>query len=306
MAEQFALSPQPRVGVNQPAGKLIDMLHASLEFLVEAQGEACRQPGDTFEQPCAFGTDQLGCGGRRGRAPVGHEVGDREVGFVPDSGDDRNRACANRPRHDLFVESPQVLDAAAAAHQQYGIALAEAAGDLERRGDLLRRPLALYLHGKDDHPDGRVTPSQRRQYVPKRRRLARGDDADRARQQRQPSFRFGIEQALLFEFVTQPEEGLEQGAEPGAPHGFDIELEIAARLVQADERLHLDLHAIARRPLQILLALPEHDAAHLGVLVLQNEIGVSRLGHGEIGHLAGDPKQRIATLEQLPDAASEA
>jgi len=73
----------------------------------------------------------------------------------------------------------------------------------------------------------------------------------------------------------------------------------------ADERLHLDLHAVARRPLQILLALPEHDAAHLGVLVLQNEIRVSRLGHGEVGYLARDPKQRIATLEQVPDTANE-
>src|SRR5436190_1075081 len=82
-------------------------------------------------------------------------------------------------------------------------------------------------------------------------------------------------------------------AEPCAPHGFDIELEIAAGFVQADERLHLDLHAVARRPLEILLALPEHDAAHLGVLVLQDEIGVSRLGNGEVGYLAGDPKQGI-------------
>src|SRR5256886_15988884 len=88
---------------------------------------------------------------------------------------------------------------------------------------------------------------------------------------------------LFRSLVTEPQESLEQGAEPGAPHGFDIELEIAARLVQADERLHLDLHAVARRPLEILLPLPEHDATHLGVLVLQNEIGVSRLGNGEIG-----------------------
>jgi len=38
---------------------------------------------------------------------------------------------------------------------------------------------------------------------------------------------FRIEQALFFELVTEPKEGLEQGAEACAPHGFDIELEIA-------------------------------------------------------------------------------
>src|SRR5947207_1404059 len=69
----------------------------------------------------------------------------------------------------------------------------------------------------------------------------------------------------------------------GARPGFDSELEIAARLVQADERLHLHLHAVGRRPLEILLPLPEHDATHLGVRGLQNETGVSRLGNGEIG-----------------------
>src|SRR5205809_417548 len=134
---------------------------------------------------------------------------------------------------------------------------------------------------------------------------SRGDHADRARQGRQRSFRVGIEQSLLFELVTEPKESLEQGAEPCAPHGFDIELEIAAGFVQADERLHLDLHTVARRPLEILLALSEHDAAHLGVLVLQDEIGVSRLGNGEVGYLAGHPKQRIAMLEQVPDATCE-
>jgi len=51
--------------------------------------------------------------------------------------------------------------------------------------------------------------------------------------------RFGIEQAL-FRACHGAKKGLEQGAEACAPHGFDIELEIAARLVQADERLHLD------------------------------------------------------------------
>src|SRR3989442_15194508 len=143
------------------------------------------------------------------------------------------------------------------------------------------------------------------EYVEKFFLRAAEPHADRARQGGQGSFRFGLEQALFFELVTEPQESLEQGAEPRAPHGFDIELEIAARLVQADERLHLDLHAIARRPLEILLPLPEHDAARLGVLVLQNEIRVSRLGHGEIGYFAGDPEQRIATLEQIPDAANE-
>jgi hypothetical protein len=193
LAEQLGLGPQPRAGVHQPACKVIHVLHASLEFLAGAQGEACGQPGNALEQLGAFGTDQFGGGGRCGCAPVGDEVRDGEVGFVADASDDRNRACAYRPRHDFFVESPQVLDAATAAHQQHDIASAEPAGNFERSGDLLRRPFTLDLHGKDHHFDGWVAPVERGQYVPERRRLPRGDHADRARQGRQGSFRFGFE-----------------------------------------------------------------------------------------------------------------
>jgi len=55
LAEQPACARQPRVGAYQPARKVIDMLHASLEFLAGAQGEACSQPGNAFEQLGAFG-----------------------------------------------------------------------------------------------------------------------------------------------------------------------------------------------------------------------------------------------------------
>jgi len=59
--------------------------------------------------------------GRRrgcGRPQVGHEVGDGEIGFVPDAADHRHRAGGDGARQRLVVESPQVLDRAAAAHQQ--------------------------------------------------------------------------------------------------------------------------------------------------------------------------------------------
>src|SRR5206468_12195184 len=151
---------------------------------------------------------------------------------------------------------------------------AEPAGGLERRGDLIRRPLALDLHGEDDDLDRRVTSRQRRQYVPKGRRLPRGDHADRARQGRQRSFRVGIEQALFFELVAQPKEGFEQGAEPCAPHGLDIELEIVARLIQADERLHLYLHAVARRPLEVLVTVLELVDENLGLVDLVAEVSM--------------------------------
>jgi hypothetical protein len=57
---------------------------------------------------------------RRGRAHVGHEVRDREVGLVPDGGDGRDLRLGQRARHQLLVEGPEVLEAAAAAgHDQH-------------------------------------------------------------------------------------------------------------------------------------------------------------------------------------------
>ena len=57
--------------------------------------------------------DDLGGGGRRRRAEVGDKVGDREVRFVADSGDNGDRRLADRARYFFLVESPQVFGRAA-------------------------------------------------------------------------------------------------------------------------------------------------------------------------------------------------
>ena len=58
--------------------------------------------------------------GRRRRARVGGEVDQRPVGLVADRGDQRDGALGRRAHHDLLVEAPQVLEAAAAArHDQH-------------------------------------------------------------------------------------------------------------------------------------------------------------------------------------------
>ena len=62
--------------------------------------------------------DQLGSGGRRGCAQVGDEIGDAEIGLVPHPADHRHRAGGDGAGQGLVVEGPQILDRAAAAHQQ--------------------------------------------------------------------------------------------------------------------------------------------------------------------------------------------
>ena len=63
----------------------------------------------------AVGHDDLGRGGRRGRADIGGEVGQRHVDLVADAAHDRQRVRDDRADDPLVVERPQVLERAAAA-----------------------------------------------------------------------------------------------------------------------------------------------------------------------------------------------
>ena len=61
--------------------------------------------------------DQFGCGRRRGRAQVGDEVRDGEVGLMPDGGNHRKSARCNGARDALAVEGGQIFKGTAAAGQ---------------------------------------------------------------------------------------------------------------------------------------------------------------------------------------------
>ena len=64
---------------------------------------------------CARGDRQFGGGRRRGRAQVGHEIGDGDVGFVAHGRNHRHGAGGDGARHGFFVEGPEVFERAAAA-----------------------------------------------------------------------------------------------------------------------------------------------------------------------------------------------
>jgi hypothetical protein len=62
----------------------------------------------------SFG-NELGGGRRRGSAEVGGKVGDGEIGFVTDGGDDGELAGCNGAGYALAVESGQIFERSAAA-----------------------------------------------------------------------------------------------------------------------------------------------------------------------------------------------
>ena len=291
--------------MNQPAREVVDRLHAGLEIALDAPSEASDQDPDPRQQLVAGRARELrGCG--RGRRPhVRREVGDREVGLVPDADHDRNRRGADRARDPLVVESAQVLDAAAAAAQDQHVALGASSRGGERFDDLGRRRFALDGGRVDDHRDRRVAPPQRRQDVPQRCSGLRSDHADRARVGGQRPLRRRIEQTLALELVAQAQESLVQGAEPRRTHELDVQLEVAARLVERDQRPHLDLHPVARLPVEEHAAAAKHDAPHLSRAVLQGEVEMTRAGLQEVRDLAGDPGERQAMLEEIADAPIE-
>ena len=143
--------------------------------------------------------DDLGGGGRRRRAPVGDEVGDRGVGLVADGGDDGHAAGEDRARDELVVERPELLDRAAAAAGDDHVDVAarvelldgaDDAGDgvgalhgRRRKHDLGEGPAALE-HVADVVEDGAGL---------------RRDDADAAREARQRALARLVEQALFLE-----------------------------------------------------------------------------------------------------------
>ena len=72
--------------------------------------------GDVYKRQQQF---RGGRGG--GRALVGDHVGNTEVHFVPDGGDDGQFAGGDSPGDYFFVEGPEILDRAAASGQDDGL-----------------------------------------------------------------------------------------------------------------------------------------------------------------------------------------
>ena len=91
------------------------------------------------EQVVLAGHQQFRRGRWRRRAQVGGEVGEAEIGFMADRGDDRHRRGGDRAHQMLVVERPQVLERAAAAGQQQHVVAAAGRCAPQHRRDLRRR-----------------------------------------------------------------------------------------------------------------------------------------------------------------------
>ena len=102
------------------------------------------------------------CGG----SSVSGKIGDGEVGFMANAGDDRNPARTDRPSNGLGVEGPEVFQAASSSAEDQGVTFKSFAGPINGRGDLGRGRVALNQCGIDYDTDLWRTTRQRCQHVP--------------------------------------------------------------------------------------------------------------------------------------------
>ena len=91
----------PRVQLLQPTRQPRRTILLSLELAAERGREAACEAQDVAQPLAGIRHGELGRAGRRRRAHVGDEIRDREIDFVPDAGDDRDRASVDRTRDAL-------------------------------------------------------------------------------------------------------------------------------------------------------------------------------------------------------------
>ena len=170
-----------------------------------------------------------------GRAQVGHEIGDGEIGFVADGRDDWNF----RRSYDTRA-SPSLLNGArSSAEPPPRATMITSTFSLlieitHAGGDFVRRRVALYLRRIDQDIYGMMAALEDVENVAKRRSLRGGDDADARREARDRLLALGCEKAFGFEFGFELFEGELQRS---CAFGFDVfggNLEFAAIFVDGD------------------------------------------------------------------------
>lgn len=106
-----------------------------------------------------------------------------------------------------------------------------------------------------------------------------------------------VEQAFRCQLAFERFEGRLQGALAGCFQGTDDHLVLAVFLIDADEPLGPQEHAVLGLEPQAVLVAAEHDERQLRALVLEREVPVARGRLAEIGKLALHPDLAHLVLE---------
>ena len=90
----------------------------------------------------------------------------------------------------------------------------------------------------------------------------------------------------MFEFIKRAL----QGAATGFLHVFGDNLVVATSLIQADARAQEHMLPLLGFETHQHIAVAEHAAAHLGLVIFKGEVPVAGGGNGDVGKLALYPQ----------------
>ena len=242
---------------------------------------------------------QLGGGGRCRRPQIRHEISDRKVRLMPDRRYHRHGGGRYRARYDFFVESPQILQGAAAAAHDDHIGPRSVAKVAQSICNLPRGILPLHRHREQPHMQPAKAAFQDPQHVRDHRPRWGCHETDPPRQRRQAALALLVEQPLCGQARLQLLEPLLQRPGPERFQGIHIELVRAPLLVNADASAGNDCLAVARLRPQVQGILAKADAGNFRLLVLQREVPMAAAGVRSVGHLALNPDIREIAGQQL-------
>ena len=280
---------------------------AGLEEL-EAAGafEAGIEAGEVLGDAVLGLGDELGGGRGRGRAEVGDEVGDGEVGFVADGGDHGNLGGGDGAGDALGVEGGQVFKRAAAAGDDDDVdqSLAVGAGGVEAGDggfDFSGGGVALHAGGADRT----LRPAWRRPTIWRKSRMTapvgevtmptvRGNAGS-------GRLRSGVEEAFGLEALLELLEGELERAGADRLQGFGDKLHLAALLVDADAAAGKDVQAVFRAEAEQRGLAAKEDDGKLGVGIFQGEVNVAGGRRAQVGDFALDPNVGVLGFDDLAD-----
>ncbi len=305
-----ALVPAPDEGLqlgldlwNRYPGKT---LAAEDDLVADGAVGAGFERGDALLDAMLGGGDEFGGSGGGRRAQVGDEVGDGEVGLVPNRRDDREFGCRDGAGEGFVVEACEVLDRPATPGNENQVRLL---GMLVKESDAgcdgARALGALHQRGIDQQVKPSVAAADDFDDVVQNGTGGRGHDADATGEGGQRALAGGIEEAFSFELVAELFKRKLESARASRLDGFCDQLKLAARFIDRDASADEDGEAILRPEAEELGLAAKKDDRKLGVAVLQGEVNVAGGRGAAVGDFAGDPEVGIGLLDMLANVGDE-
>jgi len=251
------------------------------------------------------GGDELGGCGRRGRPEIGDKIGDGEVGFVADGGDDGQFGVEDHFGEEFGIEGSEVFKRSAATRDNNEVDLAGAVEVRDAGGDLSGSGFALDNGRVEQDVEAGMAAVDDVEEVANDSAGRRGDDPDAVRECREGFLVGGIEEAASSEALLELFEGDLQRAGADWLQEFGNELHLAALFVNGDFAAEQDVEAVGRFEAEERRLLAEKDGGKLCVAVFEREVDVAGGRGTQVGDFSFDPEVAVFAFNVKANFAYE-